>query len=291
MTKIKTIIILLLLTPFMSFSQTESTLKPSKKERRKNQPKFIGITAGISQSILRDFATSPLFYKGRTMYFSITRNKINDWREVDYGLIYYTGNYNAIFNKQTASSKISSASIYYSRLYRLNKLSSEAWNFKVGGEILATGNLRGNHSLQNNGRGIESFHSLLGSVKITRDLSRKETKDRKFLFFKYTLNPVKMNLAFRFNVGLVNSYYRNGFIYANQTDIKNGDKLLEGYKFHFFSGQILSSALDYTYYLKNKNALQISYIWRAYTTNENVNNFEMANHTLKFTLLFNTNNK
>jgi hypothetical protein len=53
-----------------------------------------------------------------------------------------------------------------------------------------------------------------------------------------------------------------------------------------FKGFRLNSALDYTIFLRNKNAVQLSYLWDAYRTGGHHDNFEMAAHTLNFSLLF-----
>jgi len=283
-------IILLLLVPLVSFSQKESSL-PSIKEQRKVRPAYIGITSGLSFSTFRDFATSPLSYNGSPLYLSLSRIKVDKNRESEFEFSYAFGNYTKIFNFQFNASQVRTASLSYSQLYRLNKLSSEQFNVKIGGQFNISRNIRVNESLWNNSVGAEIFPNLSGSIKITKDISRKENKDKRFLFLKYTLNQRTRNLAFRLNIGLINSSYRNGFAYTRQTIDLNGLNLYEGYQYKIFSGFRMSSSLDYTISLKNKNAFQLSYLWDAYKTGGNLDKFEMASHIFKFTFLFNTNNK
>lgn len=291
MKKIRTIFILLLLTPFASFSQSESTSVFSKKELRKDMSTYVEITWGLNSSNFRDFATSPLIYKGIQNYVALSRVKHNTKRESEIGLSYSFGNYKNTFNEHSAISAVKTLSIYYSQLYQLNKLSSEKLNVKIGGLFNTTGNIRTNESLQNNATGIEIIPTIFGSIKITSDVNRKEAKDKKFLFIKYHLNKRDRNLSFRLNLGLINSSFRNGFVYSGQSGILNKPNIIDNYQFKVFSGFRASTALDYTIFLNNKNKIQFSYLWDAYKTGGDLDKFEMAHHTLKLTFLFNTNNK
>jgi len=284
----KITIILLLLVPLVSFSQNESTTL-SIKEQRKMRPAYIGITSGMSYSGFRDFATSPLIYNGSPIYVSLSLNKVDKNRESEFGLSYSFGNYSKGFNGQFALSQVKTASLYYTKLYQLKKLSTEQFNVKIGGVFNTSLNTRVNTSLMNNAMGAELFSNLLGSVKITKDISRKDNKDKKLFFLKYRLNQRTRNISYRLNVGLVNSSYRNGYAYFRHT-VDQSD-LFYGYQFKAFSGFRMSSSLDYNIYLKNKNAIQISYLWDAYKTGGNLDKFEMAHHIFKITLLFNTNNR
>lgn len=288
----KLIKIMILLQVFVMgvYSQNDTQLL-SKKEMRKQMPSYIEVSLGSSSSNFRDFATSPLFYKGRTNYTSLSRSKINQDRELDFGVAYFFGNCSSTFNDHITSSSLKTVSLYYSRLYKLEKLSSNEWNTKIGGLLYGTGNFRTNMSLQNNASGLELIPTVLGSVKISKSFKPQASKSKKILFIKYQTKPKTRNLAYRLNIGLVNSSYRNGYVYAGQSDVLNAPKITDDYEFKMFSGFRMSSALDYTVSLKNKNKVQLSYLWDAYKTGGNLDPLEMAQHTLKLTLLFNTNNK
>jgi len=290
MNKIKTSLLLLIIIPIIGFSQNKKQTL-SKKEQRKERPTYISVTTGMSLSNFRDFATSPLVYNGVSGYISLSHIKSDQQRESEIGFSYSSGIYNNIFNNHSTISKVRTASIYYSKLYQLSKLSSEKLNVKIGGLFNTTGNFRINGDLNNNAYGFEFSPTLMGSVKITKDISRKEDKNKKFLFIKYKLKQKTRDLAFRFNVGLINSSFRNGFVYSGQSGIINEPNVFDDYQFKLFSGFRMSSALDYTVSLKNKNKIQLSYLWGAYKTGGDLDKFEMAHHTIKFTLLFNTNNK
>lgn len=271
------------------FKIEESSL--SKKERRKQIPTYYGIAIGINNSKFRDFATSPLFYNGSALQVALSRLKIGNDRAAEFGFSYDFGSYTSNFNENITSSKVNRVELYYSQLYQVELLPSESFNTKVGFLLNSNGNLRTNEALQNNALGVDIFANLLGSIKLTKDISRKVTKEKRIWFFKYKLNERKRNLAFRLNLGLMNSSFRNGYVYTGQSSVLNNPQLFDGYNFNFFSGARASSNLDYTRYLKNKNAVRFSYVWDAYSTGGDLDKFEMAHHTLKFTLLFNTNNR
>ena len=278
---------LFLLMSIQAFGQISENDLP-KKELRKSRPTFIDIGIGVNSSNFRDFATSPLFYKGTPKAVFLSRLKADDRRESNLGLKYSFGNYNATVGEHTTNSKVKTFSFYYSQLYQIPKWSSDKWNFKVGGILSATGNFRLNEALQNNALGIEFFATLFGSVKITKDISRKESKGKKILFIKYKLGPRKRALSYQLNFGLMNNSYRNGYVYSGQSGVLNDPKLFDGYVFKSFSGFRMSSSLNYTICLKNKNAIQVSYIWDTYKSGGDLDKFEMANHIIQLSLLFNT---
>lgn len=284
------IFLLLLVFPFALFSQND-TIEISKKEIRKERPTYIGITFGASSSSFRDFATSPLFYSGIPIYTALSHHRLNQERETHFGASYALGIYTSRFNNHGANSIVNTLSVFYAQLYQLNKLSSEKLNVKVGGLFNTTGNLRINGSLQNNGVGFEIIPTLFGSIKLTKDISRKEDKNKKIFFIKYKLKQRTQNIAFNLNIGLLNSSLRNGYAYLGQSSILNNLEVFDRYEYKIFSGFRMSSALDYTISLKNKNKIQLSYLWDAYKTGGELDQFNMATHTLKLTLLFNTNNK
>ncbi len=289
MTK-KTFLLIFLIFPFLGkakivqaqSAETGSKTKSSfltKKERRNQIPTYIGIGLGTNTSKFRDFATSPLFYEGSAIQVSLSRLKIGDKRESEFGISYDFGTYSSNFNNSNTISEVKRIELSYSQLYKINLFKSKSINTKVGFLLNANGNLRTNEGLHNNANGIDIFANLLGAVKVAKDIKFYRNDER------------KRNLAFRVNLGLVNSSFRNGYAYSGQAPILNETNIFDDYKFKIFSGFRASTKLDYTHYLKNKNALQFSYIWDAYATGGSSDKFEMAHHILKLTLFFNTNNK
>ncbi|MEM9832152.1 MAG: hypothetical protein AAF944_16085 [Bacteroidota bacterium] len=251
----------------------------SKKERRKVRPQYIGVNIGTNRIKFRDFATSPLFYEGWTTYVGVSWLKADRYRESEAALTYSFGNPETDFNENVATSNFNRFELFYSRLYHVGAWSTSSFNTKVGWMLNTTGNLRTTPELGNYALGLEAFPTLFFSFKLTKNIGRTENKER------------RQNLSLRTNIGLVNAAYRNGFIhYPGQGIEVNEPDIFKNYELNV-AGFRASTGLDYTRYLRNKNAIQISYIWDAYHTGGDLNRFEMANHTLKFTLLFNTNNQ
>lgn len=280
---------LLTIIPFRhSFGQT--IIRQSKKQSRMEKSAYVCLGLASNSSKFRDFATSPLNYNGNLTHLSISRLKQNNNKEFELGLSYDFGKMNVNINDQITSSSVKKLDVFYTKLMRFNKLSFNGYITKVGFEVKSTGIIRSNPSLQNNSSGIDIFTNILGVAKFTRDISRKTTKAKKLLFIKYRLNERNRDIALRLNLGLINSNARNGFAYTGQGQIINAAKSFDNYKFNIFSGVRLGSQINYTSYLKNKNAVQLSYIWDAYST-KGFDKFQMANHAIKIALLFNTNNK
>jgi len=271
----KNIVIVMLLVSFGAISQS----KASKKELKKNRPTYIDIAIGKEYSRFVDFATSPLIYSGAQNYISISYNKYDKKKEKEYGFSYSFGDYISDFNEHESISTVKTLSLYYSQLYQLNKFSTKKLNIKIGGLFDATGNFRINESLENNGVGLEIIPTLFGSIKASKYFISRHGKDKE--------------LSFRLNIGLINSTFRNGYVYSGQSFLLNKpilESVFDDYQFKVFSGFRMSSALSYTMPLKNKNKIQFSYLWGAYKTGGNFDTFEMANHSIKFTLSFNLNN-
>ena len=253
---------------------------------KKARPAYLAVGLGLNRATFRDFATSPLIYAGYPLHISLSHVKWGDQRESHETLSYSFGTYKNEFNKHSSESAVKTLSYNNLELFQLKKLSRAKFNFKVGAQLNATFNLRENEALFNNGDGLDIIATLFGSMKATVDLSREEEKQKKFLFIRYTTKKRVQNLAYTLNIGVINSSFRNGFAYTNPSPLLNENEVFANYEFQVFSGFRLNSSLDYTVYLQNKNAIQFSYMWDAYSTGGHHNNFEMTAHILKFSLLF-----
>ena len=289
MIKLQITIIAMLFVPLLGIGQNEEPIA-TKKELRKNRPTYSGISlVGLGIGSFRDFATSPLIYSGPSLSSSRFQISMDKQRETEWGSTLAVGLFGSNFNNHTSSSIVLSPAIYYSELYELEKLRGDKLNVKVGGLLNVTSNLRFNQGLLNNSVAIEVNPTLFGSIKGTLNVSRKSERTKKFLFFNYKLDKRKKSLALRWNTGLINSSYRNGYAYVGQSAPLNDLNVFDGYQFKVFSGFRVSSSLDYTLYSrKTTNAVQISYIWDAYKTGGGFDKFEMAQHAIRLTLLFNT---
>lgn len=240
---------------------------------KNTRPAYLKISSGISRSSFRDFATSPLIYSGQPVYLGLAHLDFDSNRTSLFSLTYSFGSYTNEFNHHESISSVKTLSMNYLELFQLKSIQSEKWNLKVGGRLNATANHRENELLQNNGEGVDIVGTLFGSVSVTRYIKRKERQNDQ--------------LSLTFHTGLINSSYRNGYAYVNQSALLNSDEFFDDYQLEIFSGFRLASAIDYTFFLKNYNAVQVSYLWDAYHTGREEGEFEMATHTLACSILFN----
>lgn len=282
--KMKILFTLLLLLPIQLSAQEVIRTDTTTKYVR---PKYYELGAGFNFSTFRDFATSPLIYSGLGGQFVLGILRKDNQIESNFTVRFSSGVYtNSNYPDEKTPGSVSAVFLNYGRLYRISPLSSDKWNFKVGGKIDLTGNLRQNQYLLNSGVGVESFQTLFASVKVTRDISRKTFKEKKFLFFRYKRVPQKRELSFQLNPSVINNTFRNGYAYIGQSGVTGTNNLFDDYKFSTFSGFRINTALDYTRYLKNGNGIKFSYIWDAYKTGGSLPKFEMSHHIVQVALLF-----
>jgi len=232
------------------------------------RPGFLEIAVGKQFSIFRDFATSPLFYKGRPIYVALSHIDKDEKRESGFRLAYSFGDFESQVEQNKITSKVKNFEANYTELFELRSVSSHKFNLKWGGQLNARAHIRDNESFGNNSDGFDVIANLFGSVKGTLNIRRNK------------------KLAIGLNIGLINSSYRNGFIYTRQAPLLNRENINDGYVFRLFSGYRINSTMDYNHRLKNGNVVQLSYWWDSYSTG-GTDNFEMAAHLLKLSLLFN----
>ena len=256
--------------PLLSFAQLGNGLKTGLDTTR---PAYLDLEAGIQYSTFRDFATSPLFYVGHPFYVSIAHLDMDARRESSIRFAHSFGNFKSQLKGDHAVSKVNTFMADYIELFKLQNLCSQKLNIKLGGQFNTIVVIRDNESLGNNKDGFEVISTLAAAIKGNLDIS----KSRDYL---------KRNLTFGVQVGVFNTSYRNGFIYTRHSPLLNKDDINNGYEFHFFSGFRMNSFVGYHYWLKNGNALLLSYLWDAYKTGSNPDQFEMANHLLKLALFF-----
>ena len=283
--KIRLILVLLSIVILATAQEEDSTL--TNKDLRKKRPQYIELGVGMALSSFRDLATSPLIYSALARGFSVAYLKQDSKRETKINVRLINGTYTSSLKDIATESSVTISDISFTKMYVLNKFSNENWNFKAGAFADLSADIRINKSLQNNALGIDVFFNLMASGKVTRDVSRKDAKHKKFLWIKYNLQPRQRDLSIKLNVGLINSSYRNPYAYAGQSSIVNKAVLLDGYEYKVFSGLRFSTEFIYTIYLKNKNAFQLSYIWDGYRTGGDLDRFGVVNHIFKFSFLFN----
>lgn len=263
----------------------------SKKQIRKQRPKFVHVGIGLNRISVRDFATSPLTYTGATFNFSLGHLAVDSNREVRYGLRFNAGG--AGYKRIDGVEVQTNASIFilnlnYYRLYNIRSLSNSKWNYKLGGMFDGGLNVRLNNSLLNAGYGYEIVNTFFLSGKVTRSFVREEPKTIKIGFIKKTLKPRTINLSYQLNLPVMHNALRNGYSYIGNEAI-NEPILFNEYEYQAFSGLRFNSELAYTNVMHNGNRWRLAYIWDAYTADDAFNRLEVANHIVEFSLLFRLN--
>lgn len=270
----------------MGFSQENSSHSLKVRKKKNNRPSYIMTSFGLNRSSFRDFATSPLVYSGLPIYVAAGHTEFDERRLSETIFSYSFGNYSNGFNQHYSVSRVNTISYNYIELFQLKKWSNSWFNFKVGGQLNSTVNIRTNEDLFNNGQGFEVISTLFGSVQGTIDVSREEEKKIEFLFLKYVFKKRVQNFSCNINFAAINTSFRNGFAYTNSAATLNKDEFFVDYEFKFFSGYRLNTQLNYTYFVNENNAIQFSYLWDAYTTSGHFDNYEMDAHIFKVSLLF-----
>jgi hypothetical protein len=256
------------------------------KEPVLNQP-FRSLQFGMARtsSVFRDFATSPLFYRGRPTQFSLAWAKEEGKKERRFLVRYQSGRFSPENEEVKTPSSATHIALQYSRLWYVGN--RHKTDLRVGAMMDLSGNLRINPALQNNAGGLEIFHTLFVSARLSRDLSRITEKKGKILWLiPYRRIPRRRTLSFQLNAALMNNSFRNGYIYSNQANITNKPDIFYNYRFNAFSGYRMNTALEYAIFLGNGNAIRYSWIWEALQTGEEFNRFEMGFNAFQVAFLF-----
>lgn len=261
------------------------------KQKRKQRPDYLQIGLGLNKGSMRDFATSPITYKGVLFNYSLAYLRMDTARETRLSVRFNHGGYRY---KRTEGVEVKSKTAMYVlylthyKLYEVRSLSSDKWNVKVGGMVDVNMDVRYNPDLMNAGLGYEVFNTFFLSGKVSRKFQRLEEEQKRFLFIKYKRKPMTSYLSYRLNLPVMNNTIRNGYAYIANEGI-NSFPLFKEYEAKAFSGIRFSSELAYTRQMQNGNMWQVAYLWDAYAVGKPFNRFEMANHIVEFSLLFHLN--
>ena len=285
----------LLLFSTKAFSQDRDSLITIENESPINY--YTLLSGGITNPIYRDFATSPLFYNGIGLNLNASWLKRSDKRErifeSEFGISAQSARVpKSNFIQPGGLAGFGYLSFFYQELWKLEALSNAKNNTKVGGAFITTQNVRVNTALQNNAVGVENLTNLMASAQWTRDVSRTKTKQLNLWLFKPTLQPVKRDLRFLLNVGVLNFNYRPGYAYSYDSEMDGMETnpvswIFSNYKWSL-NGFRLKTQMEYIKYLPNGNARSWSYVWEAVHAPGKFEAFQMASHRLQYTIHFNT---
>lgn len=286
-TRLYITIVMLLLNSINLSAQEQLT----PKQKRHLRPQYIQVGIGADRGSVRDFATSPLTYKGILTNYTAAYLKMDNEREVKLNMRFNNGVYKY---KNTSGVRLfNKANVYvldvnYYRLYQVHAFNNSKWNLKVGGTFDINTDVRINQDLMNAAVGYEVFNTLFVSGKVSRRFERKEAVTKKILFMHIRFRPMVAFLSYRLNVPVMNNTVRNGFSYIANESI-NTLPIFKEYKVKAFSGVHFSSELAYTRQMQNGNMWRLSYIWDAYAAGKTYDRIEMAHHIAELSILFHLN--
>lgn len=293
----KTILLILISAGIV---KAQTTIERSDVETRSGIERSFTLSSGVIYATYRDFATSPLFYEGPGIHLGLGWTwEAERWEnsfETNFNLSaalamapeseYFQPISNSVFiNNQ----------VYNSYLRKIDDWSFSDYTIKIGGTIMSDFNARINTDLLNAAGGIEALANLMLSGKIERDISRTNTEVKKFWFIKRTLLPVKRNVSFQLNTGLINLNWRPGYAYLSDSEFNGSDTnglsyLLDSHSWSL-NGWRLGTRLEYSKFRPNGNGMKLSYVWDAVHAPGRYESFQMASHSFRYTLIVNNSRK
>lgn len=289
------VLFLYALVPLPAFGQED--IGNIENDTKLRSDHYSTLSLGSNTPTYRDFATSPLFYSGLGIDFQFGKLKRSEKREryFDFAVganVLFANIPESDFLQAETFASLVQLNFTYAQLFALERFNSGKNNFKVGGVLRATQNVRTNASLFNNGLGLENAINLMASGQIIRDVSRKEQKQLNLWLFKPTLKPVKRDVRFQLNAGVLNFNNRPGYAYSYQGEIIGVETepflwAISTYETSL-NGWRLNTELEFIRYLPNGNARSWSYVWDALEMPGRHESFQMANHQIKYKIFFHT---
>ncbi len=281
-----------LLFTFWLFFNTSLTASPADSVRY-----FIPST-GVALVTYRDFATSPLFYSGLGARLALG----HQWERPNGEYTVQMAVLGGVANAQVPQSRyfqpsttgfIVNFNLYSHYLRKVPVELPERLTLRAGGAFVSDFNARFNPQLGNATAGIEAMANLMGVAKLVFDASRRQavTRGLKRYSFKQK-KPVKRQVDFRLNVGMVNLNYRPGYSFVHDSELDGESPpglawLLSEHRWKV-NGWRLGTELGLTRFRANGHPIRLSYHWDAMHAPGRFEHFQMAVHALRITFMFNT---
>ena len=249
----------------------------------------IEIGVGLAGAGVRDFATSPLFYRGGLIGLNLGFSRRNLNREFLCNLHTGVGVLANFYNDTGAASTYVRSGLQIFWLKDINRWSTERFRFLFGPVGQLTNGIRVNPSLGNNGFVMENQANLMLGSKIIADISRSRTIKRPWILGGLK-TPKQREISFQFNIGIVNANYRPGYNVSGLPGLRGDDSDARNILFYDYDGKInglrFTSQLNYTWWIPTGNAYRLSYLWDASTLPGRFESMQVAVHTFQFAFIF-----
>lgn len=290
------IFITLLVMGFLPLQKASAAGSDAAPDSAGARRRYFQSYVGSYQPVLRDYATSPLFYGGSGLSLGIGWLKRSSKQERSF-LMQLSGALTSArapksdFLEAPVSGYMIQFGLRHQRLWAINRLNTGPFEVKAGGAFYSDQNFRLNTALQNNAGGLENITNLMVSGQISMDLSRKSERTINLFVMKRTLRPVQRHLRLLVNVGVLNFNYRPGYSYTYESEL-NGNTvsllwILSNYKWSM-NGYRLHTELEYFRQASSGNAYSWSYVWDAAHVPGRFEAMQLASHQIKYTLYFRT---
>lgn len=249
---------------------------------------YLSISPFVSFYKHLDFQNSPILYKGPTAGIGLSFE--SDGNNYKYAFI-LKGAYGFLGGEtKTAiySSTQINAQLGLNYVHRITPVKSNLHCF-TGASIQGDLNMHNNPSLQNASLSLTGLTNFAFSTEFESDFSWK-AKNIKIWFLKFKRRKRNFKINLKFDLPLLFLNFRPG--YSNISDFTNGENLwaLESKQFWIFKNAFqLNTKSSFFYFLNNKNALRISYIWQAFRFEDTFDSYQAAHHSIEFSLLFRFN--
>ncbi len=257
--------------------------------------RYTNLVFGFNSPRFRDFATSPLFYRGLGLYLATDACKTSEKHErllgIGFSVNYLNSNTpRSNYLQSYSGSTLLQFDIRYLRLWKLNRLSNTTYNIKIGAMARLDQNYRSNPYLLNNAIGLEKIGNLMFSSQLIRDISRSKTRQINMLLFKIHRKPVTRKLRFRLDLGILNFNHRPDYAYAYVQEIDEEESgalssFLKNYRWSL-NGWRINTELEIIKHKPNGDLHSWAYVWGAANAPGQYESFQMASHQLKYTHYF-----
>lgn len=256
------------------------------QEERPNysQGDFLAAGGGGSFLSLRDLGVSPIYYDG---YLALGHLALVAQKKRFSYTVFGTYGYGLIKTTRLSTYQSSVHNVNYGGdfLHQVRTYPSNL-QLKVGAALQGVTNVRFNPSFRNASSTVESINSLAASAKLEWFIQRDGP--RRFLW----LIPVRKGLrahklSYQLNIPLLTGIWSPAFPYLD--DFTEGTIDYQKKNELKFGGWRFSNRFDYQYFLKNGNALQLSYNWEVFKGPNDFGRIEYGQHQLFLAFLIRLN--
>ncbi len=269
------------------FRDSQITQK-NKKITRTQKAKYLNFDLFVGQTSAQDYAVSPLQFKGSNFGAGLcyyNRGKNSEWNVSTLATNSFMKNEYSTSRTQFVSGTINA---YYLRSSK--RLTGKKIRTYLGGYFMGDGNVRINPSYFNTGY----IYDIISSIGI----SGKVNSGFDFKTKTFTWNNQGkegrgkyISLDYQLSIPLIIVYNRPGYATIDNFASTENTNARETTLNTWGKTARLTSKVDLTLFLKNNNALRISYYWDAYSVNPNYNKLAVSNNGFLMTLMFRLNKK